>query len=559
MCPMEAQAAVRPHNLSARPQLEPTHLPRPGKRGLGRPLNLLGDERLARHVGEGDERAFNVVFARYHQQLYRYCHSMLRHDADAQDALQSTFAAALVALRRSQRDAPLRPWLFRIAHNEAVSLMRRRRPGVELSETLTPPGPSAEETVQDRARLAQLVADLQVLPERQRGALVMRELSGLSHEDVAQALGVSLGAAKQTVFEARKALQEFAEGRAMACEEIQRTLSDGDGRALRGRRMRAHLRECSVCSAFATAIPERRTALLALSPALPAAVASGLLGRVTGSASLHHGGGGGLLTSASGKSLGAVLSAKTLATGVAIVATAAAGTVGAVEIAANVGHPVSRVVPSGDLSRAASATGHNGHAGRANSPLGHAAGAQGHSSGRGSTAPGGAARHGAGPAHSRAGGSVSSSTAGSSKAGSGSATGGGQGSSSTNPDAHGGNPNAAGGNATTGTSNPNAHGGNPNAGGGNANAHGGNPNAGGGNANAHGGNPNADGGNANAHGGNPNAGGANGTTGTSNPNVHGGNPNAEGGNSNAGGGSTNAHAGNPNVGGANAPGGNLHG
>src|SRR2546423_2372191 len=107
-----------------------THIAVPARgRGTGVPvpLTVLGDERLAKLVTEGNERAFAALYARYHQPLYRYCHSMVRHDADAQDALQSTFTAALSALRREQRDAPLRPWLFRIAHNESISLVRRRR------------------------------------------------------------------------------------------------------------------------------------------------------------------------------------------------------------------------------------------------------------------------------------------------------------------------------------------------------------------------------------------------------------------------------------------------
>jgi DNA-directed RNA polymerase specialized sigma24 family protein len=105
---------------------------RAGGAWRGAPFALLGDERLAQRVGAGDERAFAVVYERYHQMLYRYCRSILRDDADAQDALQSTFAAAFAALRTGQRDAPMRPWLFRIAHNESVSVVRRRRPASAL-------------------------------------------------------------------------------------------------------------------------------------------------------------------------------------------------------------------------------------------------------------------------------------------------------------------------------------------------------------------------------------------------------------------------------------------
>src|ERR1700731_436366 len=111
MCPVETHTAVAP---AGRALAVPV------------PASLLTDERLARHVGQGDDRAFSALYSRYHQQLYRYCHSIVRHEADAQDVLQSTFTAALGALRRGQRDAPLRPWLYRIAHNEAISLVRRR-------------------------------------------------------------------------------------------------------------------------------------------------------------------------------------------------------------------------------------------------------------------------------------------------------------------------------------------------------------------------------------------------------------------------------------------------
>ena len=110
------------------------------------------------------------------------CRSLLRDDADSQDVLQSTFVSALVALQEGRRNAPIRPWLFRIAHNEAISLIRRRRRGKEeLSDPVLPPVASAADQADERARVAQLVADLAQLPDRQRGALLMRELSGLSH------------------------------------------------------------------------------------------------------------------------------------------------------------------------------------------------------------------------------------------------------------------------------------------------------------------------------------------------------------------------------------------
>ena len=520
------------------------------------PTRLMTDERLARSVGQGNDRAFNTLYSRYHQQLYRYCHSIVRHEADAQDALQSTFTAALTALRRSQRDAPLRPWLYRIAHNESISLLRRRRVTDELPETLPGGARSAEATAEERARFALLVSDLQALPERQRGALVMRELSGLSHEELAQALEISVGAAKQSVFEARQALAEFAEGRAMACEEIQKLVSDGDKRVLRGRRVRAHLRDCQPCHAFADAIPERRGALLALSPALPAAAAAGLLQRITGVA--HHGGGGGLLAGAGGKSIGVALSAKTVATGIAIVATAAVGAVGTVEVVSHSGHSHGQTRLLND--------GHQGSAaGGSTAAGGQASGAHGaRASGIGSLVAG---THRQARAHAIQGlGGTHGSGSSVSSAGSKSNGGGSSNAHGANPNANGGNPNSAGGNPkSNGAGSTNSHGTNPNAKGGNSHAGGGSGGSSGAKTGAHGTNPNAGGGtsttshgsNPNSGAGNPNSGGGTSTTSHgSNPNSAGGNPNSTGGNPNSAGGnpnsgsgtSTTSHGSNPNGG-----------
>jgi RNA polymerase sigma factor (sigma-70 family) len=282
------------------------------------PLRLLGDERLARLAAGGSERAFAVLYERHHQSLYRYARTIVRHDEDARDVLQTTMARALTALgRRGVPDAPMRPWLFRIAHNEAVSVLRRRGRTIELEEAPEPVAPSLEARVEERSRLTTLVGDLQDLPVRQRSALVMRELSGLSHEEIAGALEISVSAAKQAIFDARTGLHDFAKGRAMECADVQRIVSERDGRMLRGRPVRAHLRGCAACRAMRDAIGARRADLAALAPPLPAAAATGLLSGLVGG-----GGTGGIAT----KVAAGTFAAKALA-GAAVVATVAVGTV----------------------------------------------------------------------------------------------------------------------------------------------------------------------------------------------------------------------------------------
>src|ERR1700712_5341648 len=90
------------------------------------PLRIAGDEPRARMVTAGHDQAFATLYDRYRDVLVRYCRSLVRDDQDALDAFQSAMLNALRALREDRRRAPVRPWLFRIAHNESVSVLRRR-------------------------------------------------------------------------------------------------------------------------------------------------------------------------------------------------------------------------------------------------------------------------------------------------------------------------------------------------------------------------------------------------------------------------------------------------
>ena len=294
---------------------------------LGVPVGLSSDERLAKLVSNGSARAFGLLYRRHHQALYRYCCAIVRNADDAQDALQSAMLRALVALQAEQRDLAVRPWLFRIAHNEAVSLLRRRRVAVPLAGELEPSEAAAEHTWEIRERIATLVVDLQALTERQRSALVMHELSGLPIKEIAVALSISPGAAKQALFEARCALQEFDEGRAMDCEAVRRVVSDGDRRVLHGRKIRGHLRSCQGCRDFRRTIGERQAAWSALAPPLPAAAASAMLARLLAQAvdGGHVGGAAAASGIAVGKPGAASVAAKVLACAAVVTVTATGG------------------------------------------------------------------------------------------------------------------------------------------------------------------------------------------------------------------------------------------
>src|SRR3954471_6062069 len=95
-------------------------------------LRFMRDDRLLRMAGAGDAVAFTLLYRRHHPALHRYASTLVRHEQDAQDVVQSAMTKALASLDDGAPDAPARPWLFRIVHNEAVDLLRRRRRTEEL-------------------------------------------------------------------------------------------------------------------------------------------------------------------------------------------------------------------------------------------------------------------------------------------------------------------------------------------------------------------------------------------------------------------------------------------
>jgi RNA polymerase sigma factor (sigma-70 family) len=305
----------------------------PGEAGFTVPrFGARSDERLARRAAQGDERAFAAIFRRYSQDLYRYCLAIVGNPADAQDALQNVMVKAMRALPGERREIKLKPWLYRVAHNESVDLLRQRRGGEELDPEAPARGDGLAETVERRRRLRLLFADLDELPERQRGALVMRELSGLDFDQIGEALGTSPAVARQTVYEARLSLRQMDAGREMSCDAVARALSDADGRTLRRRDVRAHLRSCPECRAFRAGIEGRRRDFAALSP-LPAIAAAALLKGALGSTAASAGSGaagggagglGGALGTASGAGAGGLGGALGTAGGAGLVAKSAA-------------------------------------------------------------------------------------------------------------------------------------------------------------------------------------------------------------------------------------------
>ena len=141
-------------------------------------LTHLSDERLIARVRAGDDRAFEALYDRHHRPLLAFCRHLLGSVEEAEDALQHTFISAHRSLRADERPVALRAWLFTIARNRCLSILRSRRDVVALTtvEPTLPMTVGLATQVEQREDLQALVRDLHALSEDQRAALVLSEL-----------------------------------------------------------------------------------------------------------------------------------------------------------------------------------------------------------------------------------------------------------------------------------------------------------------------------------------------------------------------------------------------
>jgi RNA polymerase sigma factor (sigma-70 family) len=240
----------------------PGRLQRPGLRRADT------DGRLVAEVRSGDSRAFETIFDRYHGPLLSFCRHMLGRRDEAEDALQQTFMSAYRSMVSSDRPIQLRAWLFTIARNHCISILRARRETASLDEVASATDGLAAE-VQRREDLRNMLADVGRLPDDQRAALVLAELGALSHQEIAAVLGCRPGKVKALVFQARTSLNASRNARETPCEDVREQLATLAGGALRRSGVRRHLRACSGCRQFGAEVQRQRRAMAVLLPVAP--------------------------------------------------------------------------------------------------------------------------------------------------------------------------------------------------------------------------------------------------------------------------------------------------
>ena len=168
------------------------------------------DERLVALTRAGSERAFAEITRRYQRPLRAYCSRLVGAER-AQDAVQQALLQAFLSLRdRASREIALRPWLYRIAHNCAVDLLRMGSWDYEQLDLESDGVPQPPALFEQKEELRGLIAGMRQLPDAQRQALALRELEGRSYAEISARLGHTGSGVRQLIFRARSSLRKGA-------------------------------------------------------------------------------------------------------------------------------------------------------------------------------------------------------------------------------------------------------------------------------------------------------------------------------------------------------------
>lgn len=171
---------------------------------------------LVMRAQRGEQAAFRALVERYSGMAYSLALRMTGSPPDAEDAVQEAFLSAWRALPRFRMDAKFSTWLYRLTANAATDLLRRRKKEAQDSSlddpdapvSLPDPAPSPQERAEQSEREAALRRGLAKLSENHRQILLLREIGGLSYDEIAEALKLTPGTVKSRLARARLELRQ---------------------------------------------------------------------------------------------------------------------------------------------------------------------------------------------------------------------------------------------------------------------------------------------------------------------------------------------------------------
>ena len=177
----------------------------------------LSDEEVVERVLAGDTSLFEILMRRYNQRLFRVARSILADDAEAEDVMQDAYVRAFRELAGFRGEARFSTWLTRIACYEALARARKRRRLVPIAggEPLDPPQKTAgpEREMENRELQTVLREAVEVLPDPLRTVFCLREIEGLSTEQTADLLDLTLENVRVRLHRAKRSLRQTLDTR----------------------------------------------------------------------------------------------------------------------------------------------------------------------------------------------------------------------------------------------------------------------------------------------------------------------------------------------------------
>ncbi len=161
------------------------------------------DSHAVRAAQAGDVDAFGELVHRHRTAVYRVALRMLGNPSDAEDAAQEAFVQAWRGLPTFRGESSVATWLYRIVVNRCLNVLRAQEPAEPFAETLEAPASGPNHIVEVRGELEALKLAVPRLTPEQRAPFVLRELEGLSYEEIGEVLEISLPAVKGRLHRAR--------------------------------------------------------------------------------------------------------------------------------------------------------------------------------------------------------------------------------------------------------------------------------------------------------------------------------------------------------------------
>ena len=151
----------------------------------------------------GEREAFDQLVVRYQRGVYRLCYRYVNNHEDANDLAQEVFLRAWRAIGRFRGRSAFSTWLYRIGVNACLNFRAARRPPAqELPDTVADPGVGAAERVESDEQARRVREAVGRLPEKQQATLILKIYHELTHQEVAQILGSTVGTVKANLFHA---------------------------------------------------------------------------------------------------------------------------------------------------------------------------------------------------------------------------------------------------------------------------------------------------------------------------------------------------------------------